>query len=75
MLITTPPLLTMMIMTLFLDYPTRAKRHAPNIDVDTQRAVTLLKQLDEEELMLLISILDKVFCMHPYLNNTHHKQK
>ena len=53
-----------------LDDPTRAKRHAPNIDVDTQRAVTLLKQLDEEDLMLLTSILDKVFCMHFHLNNT-----
>ena len=53
-----------------LDYPTGAKRHAPNINVDTQRAVTLLKQLDGADLMLLTSILDKVFCMHPHLNNT-----
>ena len=54
-----------------LDDPTRTKRHAPNINVDTQRAVTLLKQLDEEDLMLLTSI----FHMHPHLNNMHYWQK
>ena len=38
-----------------LDDPTTAKRHTPNINVDTQRAINLLKQLDEEDLMLLTS--------------------
>ena len=58
-----------------LDGPTRTKRHAPNIDVDTWRAVNLLKQLNEEDLTLLTSILYKVFQMHPHLNNMHHQQK
>ena len=57
-----------------LDDPSRVKRHAPNIDVDTRRAVNLLKKLDEENLTLLTSILGKVFCMHPHLNNMHHWQ-
>ena len=57
-----------------LDDPSRVKRHAPNINVDTWRAVNLLKKLDEEDLTLLTSILGKVFCMHPHLNNMHHWQ-
>ena len=58
-----------------LDDLTRANRHARNIDVDTQRAINILKQLDEEDLALLTLILDKVYCIHPRLNTTHHRQK
>ena len=60
--------------TLLTD-PTRTKWHVPNIDVDVQHSVNILKQLDEEDLQLLTQILDKVYCIHPHLNTTHHRQK
>ena len=56
-----------------LDDPTRTKRHVSNIDIDTHRAVNMLKQLDEENLTLLTSILDKVYYIHPHLNTTHYQ--